>query len=177
MTVLCNYYEPTTNYSETIIISIVSSGLFALIVFLLGLLYDYIKYSSNVATYIRLYTREKVELKGEIAAIAKITYKYKNELTINVETLINEHPDNPSLDYKFPKENVQEWKGIITMDNEEAGKLYWYYIRPEELKNEKRSGFKRALFLHKSNYIKLFGETDRGYFDEMFDRKTYYKIK
>lgn len=128
------------------------------------------KYSQNVATYIRRYKGAKAELNGEIAAIAKINYKYKNELTINVETLIHEH-ENGSLDYIFQKDNVQEWQGIITMDNEEAGKLYWYYLRPEDQKKENRSGFSRALFLHKSNYLKLFGERDRGYFEELFDRK------
>lgn len=170
MTILCTYCEPTTNYTETIIISLVSSAIFALIVFLLGLLYDYLKYNRHIATYQRPYKGGKTDLIGQIAAIAKTSYKNKGELIIHVETLINEHEDS-SLDYIFPQQNIQEWKGVVTMTNKEAGELYWYYIKPDEQRNEKRSGFKRILFLNKSQYLKLFGEPGTGYFNELFDRK------
>lgn len=168
MTILCGHYQPATNYTETIIISLVSSGLFALIIFLLGLLYDRLKYSQHAATYHRLYNRDKVELQGQIAATAKVEYKSKGELIINVTTLIHEHHENHSDDYIFQEPSIQEWKGIITMESEEAGKLYFYYLRPEEQKNEKRSHFKRVLFLHNCKHLKLFGEG--GYGEELFDR-------
>ncbi len=169
MTILCFHLDNSTNYIETIIISLVSSGLFALIIFFLGLLYDFLKYDRHTATYHRIYKRTKLELTGKVASIAKVSYKSKGELTINVTTLIHEHNENPNDDYKFIAESIQEWKGIITMENQEAGKLYFYYLTPEDKKNEMRSDFKRVLFLHNSNNLKLFGD-GKDYGNELFER-------
>lgn len=169
MILLFEQFEQTTNYTETIVISLVSSVLFAVSVFGLDLLYDRLKYVNHIGTYHRLYKRDKSELSGQVAAIAKVEYKSKGELTVTVTTLIHEHHDNHSDDYIFPEPSVQEWRGIVTMESEEAGKLYFYYLKPESQKNEMRSHFKRLLFLHNSKHLKLFGEG--GYDEELFGRR------
>ncbi len=169
MDILCLNCQPTTTYTENIILSIISSAIFGIIIFLAGLLYDYLKYLNHVATYHRPYIRSNPKLKGQIASIAKVSYKGKGELVINVTTLIHEHHDDPINDYIFPESSIQEWKGIVTMENEEAGKLYFYYLRPTDQRKEMRSHFKRILFLHNSRHLKLFGEA--GWEEELFDKK------
>ena len=64
----------------------------------------------------------------------------------------------------------QKWEAKITMENSEAGKLYFYYVEPEDLKNSNRANFKRILFLHRSNYLILFGEGPWKDNDEEFKR-------
>lgn len=170
MNTLCIIFEQETNYGETIFISIVSSAIFAFISFVLILLYDYLKFSNHEATYIRMYDRDNPNLTGQKLAVAVVKYKSKGELTVTVTTHINiDSSSDSSKDYIFQEENIQEWKGIITMENKEAGKLYFYYLRPKQAKDGLISEFKRVLFLHNSQYLKLFGDGE-NYGSETFQR-------
>lgn len=155
---------------EPIIISVIASAVFGTIVFLLGLLYYYCKLKRNIGVYIRRYQGNNTTLKNEISAIAEVWYKFNMTMKVIVTTLINEDESLPAeKHYKFPEESVQIWTGELSMDNREAGKLYWYYIKPEGLKKQFRSGFKRVLFLDNSKVLKLFGEG--GFGEELFKKE------
>lgn len=173
MTILYLYCKSISfKIIETISISIVASIIFATIIYLIGLLYDFCKYSRHLTTYNRVYKGTNESLKGEIAATAKVTYGYKNELNLIVTTFINEdNNENHSKHNKFDREQIQKWQGRITMENSEAGKLYFYYTEPTHLKNNNIANFKRVLFLHQSKFLILFGEGKWNGMNEEFKRK------
>jgi len=153
---------------ETIGISILSSAIFGAIIFFLGRTLAYTKHLRKCTKYIRLYSGTNQSLQGETLAIANVVHNDKDELLLNVTTFIDDHGTDSSAHYKFPDANVQEWRGVVTMENSEVGSLYFYYLRPKDQLDEKRSHFKRIMFLHNDQYLKLFGEG--GYGEEIFQR-------
>jgi hypothetical protein len=169
MILLFEFCETPTNYSESIFISIISSGIFGLIIFVGSLVYDYCKQFPNLSRYDRIYKGNNSELQGKIAASAIVRYSYKNELKINVTTFINEDDmDNHQNHYLFPNESIQKWEGKITMENSETGNLHFYYVEPENLKNSNITHFKRIVFLRNSKYLHVIGEG--GWKEEGFER-------
>lgn len=169
MILLCEFCETPTNYSETIFISIISSVIFAIMIFAGSLIYDYYKQYPNLSRYDRMYKGTNSELQGKIAASALVTYNYKNELKIIVTTFINEdNKENPQNHYLFPNDSIQKWEGKITMENSESGNLHFYYIEPENLKNSNITHFKRIIFLRNSKYLHLIGEG--GWKEEEFEK-------
>ncbi|MCD4724335.1 MAG: hypothetical protein K8R63_05780 [Bacteroidales bacterium] len=162
--------------TRSIIISLVSASAFAVIMWGLKLAFDFYRQYNNQGKYIRRYDMENESLKGEILALAIVKYRWKKEMSVQVTTFINVDSNLPDNEhYKFPDDKIEKWEGRITMENKEAGKVYWYYIAPPEKKSKDESGFKRVLFMDKAKTLKLFGEgiyeERRVYGDEIFKRE------
>jgi hypothetical protein len=148
-----------SDFLPTVLISLFSSAIFASSIYAWRRYSNRIKLKHNIGVYIKNYAGKNKERIGQTSVIAQVEWCDINELKIVVQTLINEHTDQADI---FDEASIQEWQGMITMDNKEAGKLYCYFTRPIERKQERRSGFYRVLFLHNFSVLKLFGEHGVG---------------
>ncbi len=159
-----------TNWTESIIISIIASAFFGIAVFLMRWYYfKYWLFRKVVGKYYRYYEGENEDLKNQLSATAVVSFSAMNELVVTVTTLINEDESLAHKDhYLFPPERIQKWAGKITMVNSESGSLYYYYI--EGIEEKFRSHFKRVLFNPKLRMIKLFDD-DRTLKPEILEKK------
>jgi hypothetical protein len=98
-----------------------------------------------------------------IISQAVIEYVVRNQLTIELTTLINQ-----TSGQDFTADQIQVWTGEITMDSVRNGIIVWEFRQPDHLIGT--NGFKRIIVDKDFNGISLVGES--GYGVEKMERKN-----
>ncbi len=153
-----NLNQSETGWTESILLSLSASAIFAIVIFILRWMYfKYWLYRNVAGKYYRNYDGENQTLQNEISALAEVSRSAMNELVITVTTYINEDESLSHKDhYLFPNESIQKWTGRITMVNTESGSGFYYYV--QGIDEKFRSNFKRVLFNSEHQMVKIFDD-------------------
>lgn len=156
-----------TSYKNDIIIGLITSALAGFLAFIFN----------------RLYLRFKTDLLYKKMTGKWLSYAFINEFGFDKNNLLGEieiiKSGNYTLHLKYSeKNNPHVWEGDIFMNKEftKIGKICWRYVTLHGIPTTSTtiSGFKDLVIENNNKYgftIRVIGERDNGYGDELLIRK------